>query len=56
MGVTLARTLLQGGPIFLSSEVTLFLHYHYSKWVNLILPRQTKFMPCGDLKQSDLIL
>lgn len=28
MSVTLARTLLQGGPIFLSNEVTLFLHYN----------------------------
>lgn len=26
--VTPARTLLSGGPIFLSSEITLFLHYN----------------------------
>lgn len=45
--ITPARTLLQGGPIFLSNEVTLFLHYSYSKWMNLILLGQSKFVPCG---------
>lgn len=50
MGVTPVRTLLQGCPIFLSNEATLFLHCNYSKWMNLILLRQSKFIPCGYLK------
>lgn len=31
MSVTPARTLLQGGPVFLTNEITLFLHYNHSK-------------------------